>query len=86
MRLRFGYPLVALALSLMFVSCGRSVERDAHADPGSAATKVKVATPVATQLEEVSDYTGRAEAVDDVEIRPRASGHIQQVAFTRGSS
>jgi len=85
---RFGYPLVALALSLMAVSCGHSVERDAHADalPGSGApaTKVKVATPVATQLEEVSDYTGRAEAVDDVEIRPRASGHIQQVAFHEG--
>lgn len=82
--MRFGFVLATAALSLLAASCGHSVERDAHADQGPGAVKVKVATPITTQLEETSDYTGRAEAVDDVEIRPRASGHIQQVAFHEG--
>jgi RND family efflux transporter MFP subunit len=36
------------------------------------------------QITEWDEFTGRLEAVDIVEVRPRVSGHIQRVAFTEG--
>jgi len=33
----------------------------------------------------LDEFTGRLEAVDAVEIRPRVSGYITRVAFTEGT-
>jgi RND family efflux transporter MFP subunit len=45
---------------------------------------VQVATPLARQVSDWDDYSGRFEAVDTVEIRPRVSGAIQSVHFEDG--
>lgn len=46
---------------------------------------VTVAPAIERQVTEWDDFTGQLEAVDRVEVRPRVSGHIQQVAFREGS-
>jgi RND family efflux transporter MFP subunit len=45
---------------------------------------VEVARPLAQQVTDWDDYSGRFEALDWVEIRPRVSGAIQSVHFEDG--
>jgi multidrug efflux system membrane fusion protein len=40
---------------------------------------------LARQVDEYDEFTGRLEAVDAVEVRPRVSGYVQRVAFSQGS-
>ncbi|MBS0201612.1 MAG: efflux RND transporter periplasmic adaptor subunit [Planctomycetes bacterium] len=49
--------------------------------PDEASIKVIVATPVEQQVTDYMDYTGRTEAVEFVEIRPRVSGYLTKVEF-----
>ena len=73
-----------MAMLLATASCGHAVERDAHAGPGGGAPEVTVAAPVVLRVSEFSEHTGRAEAVDSVEIRARASGYLDRVQFREG--
>ena len=45
---------------------------------------VTVATVPARDINEWDEFTGRLEAVDAVEIRPRVSGFVRRVAFAEG--
>ena len=45
---------------------------------------MEVAHPLAQQVADWDDYTGRFEPVDSVEVRPRVSGAIESVHFTDG--
>lgn len=63
----------------------------ASADTGSefdtavpAGPHVTVAAPAVREIVEWDEYTGRFEAVDNVEIRARVSGYLTDVAFTPG--
>jgi RND family efflux transporter MFP subunit len=47
--------------------------------------KVTVSQPVERDVVEWDEYTGRLEAVESVEVRPRVSGYLQSVHFTDGS-
>src|SRR5918999_73035 len=46
--------------------------------------EVTVAEVKAEEITEWDEYQGEFEAVDAVEVRPRVSGHLVQVAFTEG--
>jgi RND family efflux transporter MFP subunit len=48
------------------------------------APAVTVATVVSRQISDFDEFTGRFEAVDRVEIRPRVSGYIASVNFVQG--
>lgn len=74
------YPLTALAL-IVISACGRAPE--ATSAPGAA--KVSVAKVLEQPINEWDEFTGRLEAPETVEVRPRMSGQIDQVAFTDGS-
>ncbi|NNJ15101.1 efflux RND transporter periplasmic adaptor subunit [Pseudomonas putida CSV86] len=74
------YPLAALAL-LVMSACGRTPE--AVQAPG--APKVSVAKVIEQPINEWDEFTGRLEAPETVEVRPRVSGQIDQVAFTEGA-
>ncbi|TFZ33389.1 efflux transporter periplasmic adaptor subunit, partial [Pseudomonas syringae] len=74
------YPLTALAL-IVISACGRASE--ATSAPGAA--KVSVAKVLEQPVNEWDEFTGRLEAPETVEARPRVSGPIDQVAFTAGS-
>src|SRR6266511_4035925 len=47
--------------------------------------KVTVSQPVAREVIEWDEYTGRLEAVESVEVRARVSGYLQSVHFTDGA-
>ncbi len=74
------YPLAALAL-LVMSACGRTPEA-VHAP---TAPKVSVAKVIEQPINEWDEFTGRLEAPETVEVRPRVSGQIDQVAFTEGA-
>lgn len=56
-------------------------------DKAAAATpSVIVSPPVARDVNDVDVYTGRFEAVDTVDVRPRVSGYLDKVAFQDGAN
>ncbi|WP_375738325.1 multidrug efflux RND transporter periplasmic adaptor subunit MexE [Pseudomonas boanensis] len=74
------YPLT-LAAAVVLVACGKAPE----ANLSTAAPKVSVAEVIEQPLNEWDEFTGRLEAPESVEIRPRVSGYIDRVAFDEGS-
>jgi len=71
--------IIALALS----ACARNEAAEAHAAP--PAPQVTVASAISRKVTESDEFTGRFEAVERVEIRPRVSGYISSVNFKEGS-
>src|SRR5215204_69090 len=61
--------------------------------PGPAAAQngappvpeVTVAKPVVKDIQELEDFIGRFEAVDQVDIRARVSGYLEEVHFVDGA-
>ncbi|MGE0023555.1 MAG: efflux RND transporter periplasmic adaptor subunit [Hyphomicrobium sp.] len=51
---------------------------------GPPAPKVTVAQPVAKKITTWDEYSGRFEAVESVEVRPRVSGFVDKVHFKDG--
>ncbi|WP_249276534.1 efflux RND transporter periplasmic adaptor subunit [Sphingomonas baiyangensis] len=54
------------------------------APPAPPPMPVTVATPVAREVRDWDEYVGRFEAIQDAEVRPRATGQIERVLFTDG--
>jgi RND family efflux transporter MFP subunit len=79
-RLAIPGALTLAALSLAALTMGRAKQPQA-APPLQAVTVAKVPE---RQIREWDEFTGRLEAVDQVEIRPRVSGYIQRVDFAEG--
>jgi RND family efflux transporter MFP subunit len=52
--------------------------------PPPALPEVTVAKVISKRIKDWDEYTGRFQAVDTVEIRPRVSGYIDQVLFHEG--
>lgn len=76
-----GLPL--LTAVVLFAGLGRS---EAKPPPAAAAlTEVTVAEVIHKPLHEWQEFSGRLQAVDTVEVRPRVSGYIDRVAFPDGA-
>jgi RND family efflux transporter MFP subunit len=71
-------PLVGLVFLL--AACQQQ-----QAAPPPPPPKVTVSQPVAREVVEWDEYTGRLEAVESVEVRARVSGYLQSVHFTDGA-
>jgi multidrug efflux system membrane fusion protein len=80
---RAAGALLATALTLALAACARSEASGPAAAP--PAPEVTVATVIAKPLRDFEEFTGRLQAVDSVEIRPRVSGFIDSVQFTEGA-
>jgi RND family efflux transporter MFP subunit len=52
--------------------------------PQSAAPEVTVAKVISRKIKDWDEYTGRFQAIDTVEVRPRVSGYVEQVLFREG--
>ncbi len=73
--------LLALAgLTALSAGCGQSTARPQPPPPPS----VTVAAVEQKEIVEWDEFTGRTEAVERVEVRPRVSGHIHEVRFQSG--
>jgi RND family efflux transporter MFP subunit len=71
------------ATTLTLSGCGRNEAAEAHAAP--PAPQVTVAAAISRKITEFDEFTGRFEAVERVEVRPRVSGYIASVNFKEGS-
>jgi multidrug efflux system membrane fusion protein len=56
----------------------------ALAQQGPPAVPVSVAEPLAKRITQWDEYSGRFEAVETVEVRPRVSGFIEKIHFKDG--
>ncbi|WP_342246611.1 efflux RND transporter periplasmic adaptor subunit [Pseudomonas sp. OTU5201] len=79
-----GFSAIALlvALSLGLTACKEGV---ADTPAPSVAPSVDVARVVHKETQQWNEFNGRIAATDAVEIRPRVSGYIRQIAFAEGS-
>ncbi|MFZ3155322.1 multidrug efflux RND transporter periplasmic adaptor subunit MexE [Pseudomonas sp.] len=78
--LTWRLPLV-IAASLVLSACGQAPEAMSQ----MPAAKVSVAEVLEQPINEWDEFTGRLEAPESVEIRPRVSGFVDSVAFNEGS-
>ena len=74
--------VLAIAAALTLTGCGSSSAAQVAAAPPPP--QVDVAQVVSKQVTEFDEFTGRFEAVQRVEIRPRVSGYISSVNFAEG--
>lgn len=75
--------LLPLAAVSAFVLSGCSSEATPAAAP--VAAPVSVAAALERPVSEWDEFTGRLEAVESVQIRPRVTGYIDSVNFAEGS-
>ena len=86
MRLRtkiVASALLSSVVALVLAGCARNEAATAAAPP--PAPQVSVAEVLKRPVTEFDEFTGRFEAIDRVEIRPRVNGYISSVNFTEGS-
>lgn len=79
-NISWRFPL-ALAAVLVLSACGKGEE----ASQQMPAAKVSIAEVIEQPINEWDEFTGRLEAPESVDIRPRVSGYIDRVAFDEGS-
>ncbi len=78
-HLNFFTTMVALSAGLLVTGCSRQAAQQSPPPP-----TVTVAPVEQKDIVEWSEFTGRTEPVESVEIRPRTSGYIQEVRFKSG--
>ena len=75
---------VLAAALVVLAGCGHS-RAGGPAAAAPPAPAVTVAGVIAKPLRDWEEFSGRLQAVDSVEIRPRVSGFIDSVQFTEGA-
>jgi RND family efflux transporter MFP subunit len=79
LRLRAFAPMIgSILIAAVLAGC------QPQAAPAPPAPQVSVAKVIERKVNDWDEFTGRIQAVDSVEIRPRVSGYIEKVAFTEG--
>jgi RND family efflux transporter MFP subunit len=73
-------PLAAMILS----ACSRNEAAEAQAQAQAAPPPVQAAKVLTKAVTEFDEFTGRFEAVERVELRPRVSGYIVSARFQQG--
>ena len=81
---RFARPAALAALPLAALLALTGCQSDDKTPP--AKPSVIVSAPVTRNVNDVDVYTGRFEAVDTVDVRPRVSGYLERVAFQDGAT
>ncbi len=70
-----------LALLLTVAACN---SQQASSSGQAPPPEVGVARVLSKSVQQWDEYTGRISAIDTVELRPRASGYVQRVAYKEG--
>jgi multidrug efflux system membrane fusion protein len=79
------FTVLTMAAALLLSACAPSVGHPAaSAAKTPPAAQVTVAEVIHRPLRDWSEFTGRLEAVQSVEIRPRVSGYIDRIGFEEG--
>ena len=80
-----GTALTAAAAVAAAIFGLRNAAQATPASPEVQATPVSVATVVQSPVSTWDEFSGRLEAVERVDIRPRVAGTVQQVHFREGA-
>src|SRR5260370_1136002 len=80
--------LIRLGWSCSLLILGAALLGGVHAakDPELAPPAVAISQPVAREVTDYEDYTGRTEAVANVELRARVTGYIDKVHVKSGAT
>jgi RND family efflux transporter MFP subunit len=73
--------LAAAVLTLLLQGC----KSEAQSQTQAPLPQVSVAEAIEREVQQWDEFTGRLEAVEAVEVRPRVTGYIESVNFTEGS-
>src|SRR5881398_1913921 len=73
---------VAVGISSVLLAAASCKKKSA---PPQAPLPVNVVTAVEKEVNDWDEFTGRLEAVESVEIRPRVSGYITEIRFQAGA-
>jgi membrane fusion protein, multidrug efflux system len=77
--------LAAAGMAALVAGCSDATGKAADAAAAPSAAPVSAAVVVEKQVAETQEFSGRLEAVEHVDIRPRVSGYITSVSFTPGA-
>jgi RND family efflux transporter MFP subunit len=80
--LRCGAPALILLLGLTLTGCGETPPQAAAAPPPPPVT---VAPPVKRTVTDWDEFTGRFQAVEEVQVRARVGGAVTNVEFRDGA-
>ncbi len=75
---------VRVSLILLFVLFAAACARNEAAQLAPPAPSVQAAKVVSKSITEFDEFTGRFEAVERVEVRPRVSGYVTSANFEQG--
>jgi multidrug efflux system membrane fusion protein len=78
---RIGRLFVPLALTVILAACTKTAAQQVPPPP----LQVAVAPVIEREVTEWDEFTGRLQAVDSVEVRPRVSGLLSVVRFSEGA-
>ena len=76
---------LAAGAPLLLTACDPQAAQAAAAAEVPAGPEVSVAEVLERQITNYQEFTGRIEAVERVDLRPRVSGYIESVAFREGA-
>ena len=79
-RISLGRFSLLLLMASALSACGERPQQQAAAAP----PPVTVAQPVERTVTDWDEFTGRFEAVEEVQIRPRVGGYVTNVEFKDG--
>ncbi len=81
-RMSISKTFFLSAVAIVLAGCpGEPQEQQARAQQ---APQVTVAKPVVKDIKEWDDFTGRFQAVEDVDIRARVTGYVKAIHFDEG--
>src|ERR1700680_4459643 len=80
-EIRIPAVCLVIGMTLCVIACAKSGGANQAA---AVPPQVSVAQVIERRVKDWDEFTGRLQAIESVEIRPRVSGYLDQVAFTEG--
>jgi len=80
--MRFAFAFGGLSSFIATIVAVGGCVKSGGTTPASALPEVSVSQVLVKRVNDWDEFTGRLQAVESVEIRPRVSGYIDKVAFT----
>lgn len=86
-KILFGSSALAVAIvSALWLSAGSSATHAADKAAAPPAPEVTVAQVLLRPVSDANAFTGRIQAVDTIQIKPRVSGYVDSVHFREGAT
>jgi RND family efflux transporter MFP subunit len=76
---------LAIMALLLLAGCDAAEDGSAKADAPPPPPEVTVSKPLVQRLTEWDEFTGRFEPIQQVEIRARVAGYLQEIGFEDGA-